>query len=107
MPSLRSPQGRIGSPEPGGSTLITSAPNSPNAVPTMGPAARVAASTTRSPCKGRCAPALSGMELGGGPAQTEVVAQRRPGVPLTEHAPALQLGHDQPHHVLVGAGRVG
>src|SRR5262249_29903495 len=96
-------QVRIGSPAPGGSTLITSAPNSPSAVPTIGPAASVAASMTRSPSSGRG----SGMPGHGRPGEAEAVAQRRAGVAGTEQAAALQLGDDQPHDVLVGAGHVG
>ncbi len=52
-PSFCSPQVRSGSPTPGCSTLITSAPNSPSIVATIGPAASVAASTTRRPRSGR------------------------------------------------------
>jgi hypothetical protein len=39
----------MGSPVPGCSTLMTSAPSSPRAVPTNGPAPNVAASMTRTP----------------------------------------------------------
>src|SRR5579864_5973330 len=101
MPSRRSPQVRIGSPDPGCSTLMTSAPNSPSAVPTMGPAASVAASTTRTPSTGPALPAGSATAARR-PSQPQVVAQRLPGVAVAEQAPALQLGDDQPHDVLVG-----
>ena len=53
MPSFCSPHVRSGSPIPGCSTLITSAPNSPSIVATIGPAAKVAASMTRMPRSGR------------------------------------------------------
>src|SRR2546423_6134266 len=103
MPSLRSPHVRIGSPAPGCSTLMTSAPNSPSAVATIGPAARVAASTTRSPCNG---PRISDIGPDRGAGQAEVLAQRRAGVPVAEQAAPLQLGHDEPHDVLVRAGHM-
>src|SRR5262245_58131081 len=102
MPSLRWPHVRMGSPAPGGSTLITSAPNSPSAAPTIGPAASVAASTTLNPCRGR-----SGMGADGRSLQAQVLAQRRAGVLGAEQAAALELGHHHAHHVLVGAGDVG
>src|SRR5512143_4248697 len=102
IPFLRSPQVRMGSPVPGCSTLITSAPNSPSAVPTMGPAASVADSMTRSPCKG---PRGSGMRRD--PLEAEVVAQGGAGVAVAEHAAPLQLGHHEPDDVLVGARDVG
>src|SRR5215471_242391 len=104
MPSLRSPHVRMGSPAPGGSTLITSAPNSPSAVPTIGPAASVAASMTRSPSSGR-GPSAMGGDRGAG--QAEVVAQGRARVCGAEQAPALELGHHHADDVLVGAGHVG
>src|SRR3954452_6618481 len=104
MPSLRSPHVRIGSPEPGSSTLITSAPNSAKLVPAIGPAARVAASTTRNPWSGR-APSATRRDLG--PRQTEVLAQCRAGVAVAEHAAALELRYDEAHHVLVRARHVG
>src|SRR4051812_12366668 len=103
MPSLRSPQVRIGSPAPGCSTLITSAPYSASAVPTIGPAASVAASITRRPCSGPC-PSGTGAYFGA--RETEVVAQRRPCVAITEDTATLQLGHDGARHVLVRAGHV-
>src|ERR1700693_2353648 len=103
MPSWSSPQVRRGSPTPGCSTLMTSAPNSPNAVATIGPAASVAASITRRPSSGRCGSATVG---GGGALKTQMLAQRRPGVAIPEHTTALELGHDQADDVLVGARRV-
>src|SRR5829696_6460760 len=103
MPSRRLPHVRMGSPEPGGSTLMTSAPNSPSAVPTIGPAASVAASTTRRPWSG---PGDSGM--GDSRAlEAEVLAQGRPRVAVSEHATALELGDHLPDDVLVGARAVG
>src|SRR4029453_16015802 len=102
IPSLRWPHVRMGSPAPGGSTLTTSAPNSPRAAPTIGPAARVAASTTRSPSRG-----LSAMGADGRALQGQVLAQRRAGVLGAEQAAALELGDDHAHDVLVGAGHVG
>src|SRR6516162_5711768 len=102
-PSLSSPQVRSGSPAPGCSTLITSAPNSPSMVATIGPAARVAASMTRMPRSGRSG---SGTQGRGRALETQVIAQCRPRVPVPKDAPALQLRHDQADHVLVGAGAV-
>src|ERR1700722_3472586 len=101
MPSLRSPQVRRGSPEPGCSTLTTSAPNSPSMVATIGPATNVAVSTTRSPVSG---PSWSAMGAALGTGEPERVAQCGSGVPVPEDAAALELGHHQPHDVLVGAG---
>src|SRR3954462_1763867 len=100
MPCLRWPHVRRGSPAPGGSTLMTSAPNSPSAVPTMGPAASVADSMTRRPCNGpRPLEARSGTDDGLGTGDAEVLAQGRTGVAVPEQAPALQLGHDHTHDV--------
>src|ERR1019366_2799266 len=104
MSSLRSPQVRSGSPAPGCSTLMTSAPNSPMAVATSGPAASVAASTTRTPWSGPCE---SDMLDDFRPGQSEGVTEGRSGVAVPEHPAALQLGHHQADHVLVGAGRMG
>src|SRR5258705_1117918 len=103
MPSRRSPQVRIGSPVPGCSTLMTSAPYSPSAVPTIGPAASVADSTTRRPCSG---PRASAMEVGCGAGQAEVVAQRDAGVVVAEHTTTLELGDDDPDDVLIRARAV-
>src|SRR6516162_5761078 len=102
-PSLSSPQVRSGSPTPGCSTLITSAPNSPSMVATIGPAARVAASMTRMPRSGR-----SGSGTQGHPRafEPEVLAQRRPLVVVAEDAAALKLGHDETDHVLISARAV-
>src|SRR5262245_49881884 len=104
MPSLRSPHVRIGSPDPGSSTLMTSAPNSAKFVPAIGPAASVAASMTRSPWSG---PAPPDTRRDAGPPQAEVIAQRRPGVTLAEHAATLELRDHQPNHVLVCTWHVG
>src|SRR5215213_7453164 len=53
-PSLRClPQTRIGSPLPGASTLMTSAPKSARSWPQNGPARRLPISTTRTPSRGR------------------------------------------------------
>src|SRR5918912_3030787 len=53
-PSLRClPQTRMGSPLPGGSTLITSAPKSASSWPQNGPASKLPISTTRTPSRGR------------------------------------------------------
>src|SRR4051812_16269417 len=100
MPSLRSPQVRMGSPAPGCSTLMMSAPNSPSAVATIGPAASVAVSTTRRPSSG---PDSRDSANGNGlrPGDPEVFAERRAHVPLAEHAAALQFGHDHADNVLV------
>src|SRR5919112_1381843 len=52
-PSLRwRPQTRMGSPFPGGSSLMTSAPRSPRSWPQKGPARRLPISTTRTPSRG-------------------------------------------------------
>jgi hypothetical protein len=51
---------RIGSP-PGGSILMTSAPQSANKPPASGPAIQCANSITRMPCKGRGAALASGV----------------------------------------------
>src|SRR5262245_27542042 len=104
MPSRRSPQVRMGSPDPGGSTLKTSAPSSPRAVPTMGPAASEADSTTRMPSRGR-APSATGAPGRAGDA--EVIPKGRARVPVAEQAPALELGDHEADDVLVGAGHVG
>ena len=55
------PQTRIGSPAPGGSTLMTSAPMSPSNWPQKGPASSCPSSTTRNPLSAltRQPPALS------------------------------------------------
>ena len=97
---FRSPQVRRGSPAPGCSTLMTSAPNSPMAVATNGPAASVAASTTRIPSSGPAGSAMGSRFRAG---QPEGVAQGVAGVAVAERPPTLELGNDQPDHVLVGA----
>src|SRR5271154_5330475 len=92
-PSLRWPQVRKGSPAPGCSTLMTSAPNSPMAVATRGPAASVAASTTRIPSSGGGG---SGTVHRGRTGQSERVAQGPTGVAVTEHPASLELRDHQP-----------
>src|ERR671913_1627834 len=53
-PSLRwRPHTRMGSPLPGGSSFITSAPKSPRSWPQKGPASKLPISTTRTPSRGR------------------------------------------------------
>src|SRR5215216_1072274 len=53
-PSLRwRPQTRMGSPLPGGSSFMTSAPKSARSWPQKGPASRLPISTTRTPSRGR------------------------------------------------------
>src|ERR671913_2400371 len=53
-PSLRwRPQTRMGSPLPGGSSFMTSAPKSARSWPQKGPASRLPISTTRTPSSGR------------------------------------------------------
>src|SRR5215211_2248948 len=53
-PSLRClPHSRMGSPLPGGSTLMTSAPKSARSWPQNGPASKLPISTTRTPSRGR------------------------------------------------------
>src|SRR5918912_151257 len=53
-PSLRClPHSRMGSPLPGGSTLMTSAPKSARSWPQKGPASKLPISTTRTPSRGR------------------------------------------------------
>src|SRR5215211_151829 len=53
-PSLRCrPQTRMGSPLPGGSIFMTSAPKSARSWPQKGPACRLPISTTRTPSRGR------------------------------------------------------
>src|SRR6476469_7406143 len=103
MPSRRRPQVRIGSPDTGASTLITSAPNSPSAVAAIGPATSVAASTTRTPASG---PRAS-VTFDDGTCQSEMVTQGRPGVVVTEEPAALQFRHHQTHDILVGTRGVG
>src|SRR4051794_13082648 len=51
-PSTVTPHPRIGSPDPGGSTLITSAPRSPSSWPANGPAMNEPSSRTRRPASG-------------------------------------------------------
>src|SRR5215212_3653166 len=63
-PSLRwRPQTRIGSPLPGGSSFITSAPKSARSWPQKGPARRLPISTTRTPSRGRAPLPLSGIHI--------------------------------------------
>src|SRR5215212_9692419 len=57
------PHTRIGSPLPGGSTFITSAPKSPRSWPQKGPARRLPISTTRTPSRGRAPLPLSGIYI--------------------------------------------
>src|SRR5690606_4390937 len=71
---------------------------------TIGPAARVAASRTLSPCRG---PSPSAMAGDGRPFEAQRVAQRGSRVRGSEQLAALELGHDRAHDVLVGAGDVG
>src|SRR5919107_1286368 len=53
-PSLRClPHTRMGSPLPGGSILMTSAPKSARSCPQKGPASKLPISTTRTPSRGR------------------------------------------------------
>src|SRR5215210_4529017 len=53
-PSLRwRPHTRMGSPLPGGSSFMTSAPKSARSWPQKGPASRLPISTTRTPSRGR------------------------------------------------------
>src|ERR671921_1911598 len=53
-PSLRwRPHSRMGSPLPGGSSFMTSAPKSARSWPQKGPASRLPISTTRTPSRGR------------------------------------------------------
>src|SRR5919206_4460562 len=53
-PSLRClPHSRMGSPLPGGSILMTSAPKSARSWPQKGPASKLPISTTRTPSRGR------------------------------------------------------
>src|SRR5687767_7815685 len=106
IPSRRLPHVRIGSPAPGCSTLITSAPNSASAAPAIGPAASVAASMTRMPASGPGVTAGSATGGDRGALQPEVLTEGRARVPVAEHAASLQLGHDEAHDVLVGAGGV-
>src|SRR5262245_28374035 len=98
--SRRLPHVRRGSPAPGGSTLMTSAPNSPRAVPTIGPAANVAHSITRTPSSGSVRSAMHSRWA----REPEVLAERLPGVAIAEKPAPLELGHDEPDDVLVGAG---
>src|SRR5919112_1163940 len=63
-PSLRwRPQTRMGSPLPGGSSLMTSAPRSPRSWPQKGPASRLPISTTRTPSRGRGPLVLSAIHV--------------------------------------------
>src|SRR5215207_4635793 len=63
-PSLRwRPQTRMGSPVPGGSSFMTSAPKSPRSWPQKGPARRLPISTTRTPSRGRAPLPLSAIHV--------------------------------------------
>src|SRR5215213_9795174 len=63
-PSLRwRPQARMGSPLPGGSSLMTSAPKSARSWPQKGPASRLPISTTRTPSRGRGPLTLSAIRV--------------------------------------------
>src|SRR5215210_1188022 len=63
-PSLRwRPQTRMGSPLPGGSNFMTSAPKSARSWPQKGPASRLPISTTRTPSRGRGPLALSAIHV--------------------------------------------
>src|SRR5215210_8713889 len=63
-PSLRwRPQTRMGSPLPGGSSLMTSAPKSARSWPQKGPARRLPISTTRTPSRGRAPLLLSAIHI--------------------------------------------
>src|SRR5215210_5115577 len=63
-PSLRwRPQTRMGSPLPGGSTLMISAPKSARSWPQNGPASRLPISTTRTPSRGRAPPFSSAIHV--------------------------------------------
>src|SRR5215212_4848026 len=63
-PSLQwRPQTRMGSPLPGGSSLMTSAPRSPRSWPQKGPARRLPISTTRTPSRGRIPLVLSAIHV--------------------------------------------
>src|SRR5215210_1442410 len=63
-PSLRwRPQTRIGSPLPGGSSFITSAPKSARSWPQKGPASRLPISMTRTPSRGRAPLVSSAMHV--------------------------------------------
>ena len=84
---------------------MISAPNSPSAVATIGPAASVAASTTRRPCE-RAGLAVGHGALTGGRARPRCSRKVEPLYLLAEHATRLQLGHHQPNHVLVRAGHM-
>src|SRR5215218_4306987 len=63
-PSLRwRPQARMGSPLPGGSTFMTSAPKSARSWPQNGPASRLPISTTRTPSRGHAPPFSSAIHV--------------------------------------------
>src|SRR5215210_3629455 len=63
-PSLRwRPQTRMGSPLPGGSSFMTSAPKSARSWPQKGPARRLPISTTRTPSRGRGPLPLSAIHI--------------------------------------------
>src|SRR5918995_425778 len=63
-PALRwRPHSRIGSPLPGGSTFMTSAPKSARSWPQKGPARRLPISTTRTPSRGRAPLPFSGIHF--------------------------------------------
>src|SRR5215210_1860584 len=57
------PHSRMGSPFPGGSTFITSAPKSARSWPQNGPASRLPISTTRTPSSGELVPFLASVIL--------------------------------------------
>src|SRR5919112_166536 len=63
-PCLRwRPQTRMGSPLPGGWSLMISAPRSPRSWPQKGPASRLPISTTRTPSRGRTPLVLSAIHV--------------------------------------------
>src|SRR5215213_4484876 len=63
-PSLRwRPHTRMGSPLPGGSTFMTSAPKSARSWPQKGPASKLPISTTRTPSRGRTPLLLSAIHI--------------------------------------------
>src|ERR671911_3120111 len=63
-PSLRwRPHTRMGSPLPGGSSFITSAPKSARSWPQKGPASKLPISTTRTPSRGRAPLSPSAIQI--------------------------------------------
>ncbi len=86
------PHSRIGSPLPGGSTFMTSAPKSPRSWPQKGPARRLPISTTRTPSRGGCVPFPTSL-IASPPRGPDTANAPRPGAvrPAISHVPEAAL----------------